>query len=417
MVDGTVDVTFWVTGIVFIAVNLFMAWAVWKYRHREGLKAHYEPENKKLEWWLTIITSVGIAAMLAPGLSAWAKFVKPPDDASIVEVFGQQWFWSYRFPGPDGKLGATDARLVSLDNPFGIEASDPAATDDILIANTDLHLPVNRPVKLLLRSRDVNHQFAVPQFRVKMDMIPGMVTYFWLTPSRTGTFDALCEQLCGIAHFAMRGRVVVDEQAEFDEWLAGRTTFAEQQAEISGDPEQGAAHYALCSSCHGAQGEGNEALNAPKLSGQSGWYMVRQLHDFRAGIRGANPEDTYAQQMIPFAVQLPDEQAIRDVVAYIGTLPDEPAAQTLSGDAGRGRSLYSTCSVCHGAEGQGTWATNAPRLADMSDWYLARQLRNFRDGVRGRHPQDFNGAQMAAMAKMLRDDEAIGDLLAYIKTQ
>src|SRR5690606_16744128 len=89
-VDDTVAVTFWVTGTVFVLVNAFLAYAVYKYRHRKGQKAHYEPENKKLEWWLTGITTVGIAAMLAPGLAVWAKFVTVPDDASTVEVVGQQ---------------------------------------------------------------------------------------------------------------------------------------------------------------------------------------------------------------------------------------------------------------------------------------------------------------------------------------
>ena len=111
-VDQTINLTFWVTGIVFVAVNLFMAYCVFRFRHRKGNTAHYEPENKKLEWWLTIVTSVGIAAMLAPGLSVWAKFVTPPKTASVVEVLGQQWNWSYRLPGKDGALGATDTRLV-----------------------------------------------------------------------------------------------------------------------------------------------------------------------------------------------------------------------------------------------------------------------------------------------------------------
>ena len=416
-VDATVDLTFWVTGIVFVAVNLFMAYAIWRYRHGKAQKAHYEPENKKLEWWLTIVTSIGIAAMLAPGLSVWAKFVTVPDDASVVEVFGQQWYWSYRFPGTDGELGATDAGLINVDNPFGISPDDPAGQDDILVASPELHLPVDRPVKMVLRSRDVNHQFAVPQFRVKMDMVPGMVTYFWLTPQRTGAFDALCEQLCGMAHFAMRGRVVVEEQPAFEDWLAQQPTFAATQALTAGDPATGETLYALCSSCHGSGGEGNAALNAPKLSGQSSWYLVHALESFRNGVRGSSGQDLYAQQMVPFATQLADDQAIRDVVAYIGTLPDESAARTLGGDAARGRSLYRTCAVCHGPNGEGTWATNAPRLAGMSDWYLARQIRNFRDGVRGRHPQDFNGAQMAGMVKTLHNEEAIGDLLAYVQTR
>ncbi len=209
-VDSTVDVTFWVTGIVFVAVNLFLAYCIIRYRHRKGNQAHYEPENRKLEWWLTGITSVGIAAMLAPGLSVWAKFVTVPKDASEVEVLGQQWAWSYRFPGKDGLLGASDARLISVDNPFGMDPNDPVGQDDVLVQNPQLHLPIDKPVKMLLRAKDVNHQFAVPQFRMKMDMVPGMVTHFWFTPTRTGEFDVLCEQLCGVAHFAMRGRVVVE---------------------------------------------------------------------------------------------------------------------------------------------------------------------------------------------------------------
>ena len=232
-IDDTIHLTFWVTGFVFVAVNLFMACAVFLYRHRRGRRAEYAPENKKLEWWLTIVTSVGVAAMLAPGLFVWAKFVTVPKEATVVEVLGQQWTWSYRFPGRDGVLGSTDARLVTPDNPFGIDPKDPRGADDILISTPELHLPVNKPVKMLLRSKDVNHQWAVAQFRVKMDMVPGMVTYFWLTPTRTGQFDVLCEQLCGMAHFAMRGRVVVDEQNAFQAWLSSQPTYSETLAQVA----------------------------------------------------------------------------------------------------------------------------------------------------------------------------------------
>src|SRR5688572_17669232 len=191
--------------------------------------------------------------MLAPGLAVWAKFVTVPDGAAVVEVLGQQWNWSYRFPGEDGQLGTTDARLISLDNPFGMNAEDTAGHDDILVASPELHLPINEPVKLLLRAKDVNHQFAVPQFRVKMDMVPGMVTYFWLTPTRTGQFDALCEQLCGMAHFAMRGRVVVDEQDTFKAWLAQQPTYEKTRQVVAGDASAGQALFTTCTTCHGAQ--------------------------------------------------------------------------------------------------------------------------------------------------------------------
>src|SRR3979409_1907239 len=278
MMDDTVNITFVVTGIVFVAVNLFMACAVFLYRHRKGRRAEYAPENKKLEWWLTIVTSVGVAAMLAPGLFVWAKFVTVPKEATVVEVLGQQWTWSYRFPGRDGVLGTTDARLITPDNPFGIDPKDPKGADDILISTPELHLPVNKPVKVLMRSKDVNHQWAVAQFRVTMDMVPGRVTYFWLTPTRTGPYDALCEQLCGTAHFTMRGRVIVDDEKDFQAWLATQPTYAQTRAAAAGDVAAGQAAYAVCSTCHGPQGQGNPQLNAPKLAGQAGWYLARQLH-------------------------------------------------------------------------------------------------------------------------------------------
>lgn len=414
--DDTVNLTFWVTGVVFVAVNLFMAYAVYRYRHRKGqqARAHYEPESKKLEWWLTGITTVGIAALLAPGLAVWAKFVTVPANAAEVEVFGQQWSWSYRFPGKDGVLGTTSAQLITADNPFGMNPDDPNGNDDILVASAELHLPVDQPVKLLMRSRDVNHQFVVPQFRVKMDMVPGMVTNVWTTPSRTGNFDVVCEQLCGMPHFSMRGRVVVDSASDFATWLSKQPTYAQLRTEVAGDATVGQAQYAVCAACHGPAAEGNRELNAPKLSGQPSWYLARQLQAFKHGLRGADDKDAYAKQMAPFAATLADDAAVKNVVAYIATLPDQRPASTIAGNPDKGRLLFTTCVSCHGPNGAGIWATNAPRLSNMSDWYLKRQLQNFKAGVRGAHPQDFNGAQMAAMARVLQDDHAINDLLDYV---
>jgi cytochrome c oxidase subunit 2 len=172
----------------------------------------------------------------------------------------------------------------------------------------------------------------------------------------------------------------------------------------------------VCSACHGPQAQGNQTLNAPKLSSQAGWYLATQLRHFKQGIRGASDKDIYAKQMIPMAATLADDTAISNVVAYINSLPDERPPSTLVGDPDRGKSLYTTCAACHGTAGQGIWSTKAPRLAHMSDWYLARQLHNFQQGIRGAHPQDFTGAQMVLMAKILPDDRAINDLLAYIHT-
>jgi len=414
--DDTVILTFWVTGIVFVAVNLFLAWTVIRYRHRKGQKADYEPENKKLEGWLTVVTSIGVAAMLAPGLLVWGKFVIVPDEASVVEAVGQQWHWSFRFPGKDGTLGKTNAALISPANPFGIDPDDPSGQDDVLIARPELKLPVDQPVKVLLRSKDVLHNFTVTQFRVKMDLVPGMITYLWLTPTLAGEYEILCEELCGLAHFAMRGRVVVVPQDEFDTWLAEQPTFAETRALAAVDPAAGAAQYAVCMACHGPSGEGNPGLNAPRLAGQQAWYVQRQLHNFRNGLRGAHEQDTFGAQMTAFAAMLPDDTAIRNLAAYVESLPGQAPETTVTGNVRRGRSLYTTCAACHGTNGQGTWALNAPRLAEMPDWYLVRQLQNFQQRIRGAHHQDFYGWQMGLMADILADERAINDLVSYINT-
>lgn len=415
--DDTITITLVVTGVVFVVVNLFMAYAIIRYRYNKNRRSLYEPENKKLEGWLTVLTTVGIAALLAPGLFVWGSFVSVPDDAHDVEVVGQQWHWSFRLPGADGELGTVKARLMTDDNPFGMDSEDPAGRDDILIRSPELYLPVDRPVRLLLRSKDVIHNFKVPNFRAKMDLVPGQVSYLWLTPERTGDYEVVCAQLCGLAHFSMRATVRVVEEEEFQEWLAGHPTYAELRERAPGDPEAGEQHYAVCTACHGPSGQGNQASNAPRLAGMDPWYLKRQLRLFRAGARGTHTEDTHGQQMRPFALRLADRQAIEDVVAYIQTFPAHSAETTLSGDTVYGEHVFQrNCASCHGADGQGIQALNAPRLAGLDDWYQVRQLMNFRQGIRGRHAEDSYGNQMVDMARMLVDEEAVRSVVAYINT-
>jgi cytochrome c oxidase subunit 2 len=229
-IDDTIIITFWITGVVFIAIILFMAYCLFRFRHKKGTQAAYEPENKKLEWWLTVLTSVGVAGMLAPGLFVWNQFVTVPKEADVVEVIGQQWQWNFRLPGKDGVLGTSDTRNVSPENPLGLNPNDPSAQDDVLIEGQDLHLPLNRPVKVLLRSIDTIHDFYVPQFRAKMDIVPGMVTYFWFTPTRAGKFESICAELCGTGHYTMRAVVVVDEDSAYQTWLQGQSTFKQALA-------------------------------------------------------------------------------------------------------------------------------------------------------------------------------------------
>src|SRR5258706_6717026 len=141
-IDHTLTLTIAITGAVFIAINLFIAWAVVRYRHRDGNRAAYEPHNKKLEWWLTGLTSAGIIAMLAPGLAVYSDMIHPPPDASVLEVTSQQWQWGFRFPGKDGQLGVTDIQFVSADNPFGVNPADTHGADDVLVQASEVHLPL-----------------------------------------------------------------------------------------------------------------------------------------------------------------------------------------------------------------------------------------------------------------------------------
>ena len=163
-IDNTIIITFWITGVVFAAVVLFMAYCVCRFRHREGNTAHYEPENKKLEWWLTVVTGVGVAAMLAPGLFVWNQFVTVPD-ATRPRSRSSASNGSGASACP--ARTASSARPIRATSPPKIRsasiANDPNGQDDVIVEAADLHLPVGKPVKMLLRSIDVLHDFYVPR--------------------------------------------------------------------------------------------------------------------------------------------------------------------------------------------------------------------------------------------------------------
>ena len=243
-IDFTVLVTWWICGVAFVILGLFMAWAVWRYKFHEGNESHYEPEHPVLEKWLTTITAIGVVIMLAPGLIVWDDYVQVPSDAMVVEAYAEQWTWKFRFPGEDGTFGATTVKrnvtrgmdettfepnITSL-NPFGMKEGDPYGEDDILIANNVLHLPLDRNIKVEMRSKDVLHNFWVPEIRAKMDIVPGMITYFWFRPTRTGEFEILCAELCGRGHHIMRGTMFIDTEEDFEAWLDSQVTWAEMKS-------------------------------------------------------------------------------------------------------------------------------------------------------------------------------------------
>ena len=185
--------------------------------------------------------------------------------------------------------------------------------------------------------------------------------------------------------------------------------------QAAGDPAKGQALYATCASCHGANGEGNQALNAPAIAGQQDWYLTRQLKNYQDGIRGTHAKDVYGMQMRPMSMVVMGDDKVADVVAYITSLPDPGnTAVTLGGDPAAGQANYMVCASCHGMKGEGNQALNSPRIAGQFDWYTHRQLMNWKSGIRGTHPKDMYGAQMVGMAATLPDENAVKNVSAYI---
>ena len=189
-----------------------------------------------------------------------------------------------------------------------------------------------------------------------------------------------------------------------------------QPAIAGGDASAGKASYQACAACHGANGEGNTSLNGPALAGQADWYLIRQINNFNQGVRGTDSKDSFGAMMKPMAMMLADDTVLANIAAYLASLPLVKHKSTLGGNPDKGKAMFGTCGACHGVNAEGNQAMNGPRLNAQQDWYLARQLRNFKAGIRGSHPKDLLGAQMRPMAMMLADDQAITDVVAHIGT-
>lgn len=170
-----------------------------------------------------------------------------------------------------------------------------------------------------------------------------------------------------------------------------------------------------CTTCHGADGRGNEGVRAPRLAGMEPWYLKRQLENYRDGIRGAHPDDIEGLAMQPMAAMLTDA-SIQDIIEWVGGWNYVPAEHTISGDIDAGRALYQPCATCHGADAEGNEALGAPALAGQNDWYMVTQLGNFLAGYRGVHPRDVYGAQMRAMTLGLGGENDINNVVAYINS-
>lgn len=237
--DFMFNVTLITTGIVFFATQALLFWFSFRYQSTEKRTAFYYPHNNKLELIWTTIPAIVMAILVAIGLRNWFLITSAaPANAQVVEVVGKQFNWLVRYPGADGELGKRSFRLINdANNVLGLDyKADKHNLDDIVNQSGELHIVKNRPVKLIIGSRDVIHDVGLPHFRYKMDAVPGITTTIWMTPSisteemkkRTNNpnfvYEISCDQICGKGHYSMRGIVIVHEtQAEFDAWMKGQT--------------------------------------------------------------------------------------------------------------------------------------------------------------------------------------------------
>jgi cytochrome c oxidase subunit II len=227
-IDHHFTTTFILMGAVFIAAQLGLGWFAWKYRDRgAGSKpALYSHGNNTLETVWTILTIILFIGLNLASKSIWAseRLTPAKPGAVQVEVTGMQFAWYFRYPGGDGKFGATRPELedpsAGGEGALGLDAKDPASKDDVVTGT--MVVPVNREIEVILRSHDVIHSFFVPAMRFKQDAVPGLAIHMHFTPIQTGDYEIACAELCGLGHYKMHGIVKVVSQEEFDKWLAAR---------------------------------------------------------------------------------------------------------------------------------------------------------------------------------------------------
>jgi cytochrome c oxidase subunit II len=221
--------------ILFVGWGVFFVYCLFRFRRSRNPVANYtgvtSNASKYSEIGVAIVEAILLFGFSIPLWAARVDRMPAEHDALVVHVTGEQFAWNIHYPGPDGKFGRTDISLLDLQsNPLGLDRNDPAAKDDVTTLN-QLYLPVNKPIIVRLRSKDVIHSFGVPEFRVKQDAVPGLTIPIWFVPnvttadmrSRTGNsefqYEIACAQLCGIGHARMRGFVTVVSAEEFQKWF------------------------------------------------------------------------------------------------------------------------------------------------------------------------------------------------------
>jgi cytochrome c oxidase subunit 2 len=220
----------WLMLIMFVGWGIYFIFVLFRFRSGANPTASYTGAKGKISKGTEIaVAIVEVVLLVFYAIPAWATRVKAfpaESEAVVVRVVAEQFAWNMHYPGPDGRFGRTDIKLITSDNPLGLDRTDAPAKDDIATIN-QLNLPVDRPVLVHLSSKDVIHSFGLFEMRVKQDAIPGMQIPVWFIPNRVGEYEISCSQLCGLGHFRMRGFLTIQTAADYDKW------FADQQTELT----------------------------------------------------------------------------------------------------------------------------------------------------------------------------------------
>lgn len=230
-VDSQFNLTLIGTGIIFLLAQGALGYAILRFGRRRSGPADYVHGNDRWEVLWTTATTIMFVGLTLMGYSVWAearfiddKAATPSADLLVVEVTGQQFVWNMRYPGKDGKFGPLDIKLIddAMGNPLGLDRTNPDAKDDIMVPR--MAVPVNREVEVLIRTKDVLHNFFVPELRIKLDTVPGIIGKLRFKPEKVGTYEIPCSELCGLGHYKMRSFMDVMEPADFEKWLQDQSS-------------------------------------------------------------------------------------------------------------------------------------------------------------------------------------------------
>lgn len=224
-VDALLIYVHWLMLVLFVGWLAFFGYAVWRFRKSRHPKADYvgvrSHFSSYLEAGVALVEGVLLFAFAIP---FWAMAVdRFPDEkkSTVVQIVAEQFGWNFRYPGKDGVFGRQDPKLASPENKLGIDKTDPAGADDLQTLN-EMHVPIGKPVIVRLSSRDVIHSLKILSLRITQDAIPGMMIPLHFTPTKTGTYQINCAQLCGNGHASMAsGRLIVETEEQYQKWLGG----------------------------------------------------------------------------------------------------------------------------------------------------------------------------------------------------